>query len=240
MMEWLNSNSAAISAMATAMLVIITGFYTWVTLGLLHENKEIRAGLSKPDIAVYVTVHEGYVNFLNLVVENVGSGAAYDVILNTENEFAPESKIDVRRLGFFRHTLGFFGSRQKIVHFLASMPESWDELMKEPLKIHAVYADSHGRTYEKRFAIDFAVFENLSRVGKQPLYSLADDLEKIRKDIGHISTGFHKIQVLTEPLEQYRRRGRAEGLYYLIRQLPEAEQGEITKELQERVKNRRS
>lgn len=239
-MEWLNANSAAVTSIATVLLTLITGYYAYVTLGLLRENRELRVGMNRPELAVYVTVHEGYVNFLNLVVENVGPGAAYNVRLSTEREVKAESDIDLRKLGLFRHTLGFFASRQRIEHFLASMVESWDDLMGEPLEILATYSDSQGKSYEKKFLINFSVFENLRRIGKQPLYSLADDLEKIQKDIHNLATGINKMQVLTEPLEQYSGRKRAEHIYFLIRQLPEGEQRELTEDLQSRVRSRRS
>jgi hypothetical protein len=177
---------------------------------------------------------------LNLVVENVGPGAAYDVKLSTPQEFNADSDLDLRRLGLFRHTLGFFASRQKIEHFLTSMAESWDELMSRPLEIHATYRDNQGKLYEKMFSINFAVLENLRRIGKQPLYSLADDLEKIQKDIHNLATGFSKMQVLTEPLEQYQGRQRAEHLYYLIRQLPEERQREFTETLRSDLRQVRS
>ena len=238
-MDWLNSNSAAITAIATVLLTFITGYYAFITLGLLRENREIRAAMNQPDLAIYATAHEGYINFLNLVVENVGPGAAYDVKLSTDQEFKTDSDLDLRRLGLFRHTLGFFASGQKIEHFLTSMVESWDELMSRPLEFQATYRDNKGKLYEKKFSINFAVFESLRRIGKQPLYSLADDLEKIQKDIHNITTGFSKVQVLTEPLEQYRGRQRAEHLYYLARQLPEERQRELTETLQSELRQTR-
>jgi hypothetical protein len=189
-MNWLNSNSAAITATATVLLTFITGYYAFITLGLLRENKEIRAAMNQPDLAIYATAHEGYINFLNLVVENVGPGAAYDVKLSTEQEIGANTDLDLRKLGLFRHTLGFFASRHKIEHFFASMAESWDELMSRPLEIQATYRNNH------------------------------DDLERIQKDIHNLTTGFNKMQVLAEPLEQYRGRQRAEHLYYLYGNFP--------------------
>ncbi len=171
-------------------------------------------------------------------MENVGPGAAYNVRLTTDREFSADGNVHLTKLGLFRHTLGFFASRQRIEHLLASMMEAWDELMREPLEITATYSDGQGRPYQRTFVINFAAFENLTRIGKQPLYSVADDLERIQKDLHQLATGSYKVHVLTEPLEQYRGRQRAEHIYYLLRQLSEEEQAELTEDLHARVKRR--
>jgi hypothetical protein len=59
-MNWLNSNSAAITAIATVLLTFITGYYAFITLGLLRENKEIRTAMNQPDLAIYATVQRLY------------------------------------------------------------------------------------------------------------------------------------------------------------------------------------
>jgi hypothetical protein len=236
-MEWLNHYSAAITALATVVLTFITAYYAYINFGLLRENRELRSGMQRPELAVYVTAHEGWANFVNLVVENVGPGAAYDVRLSTDREFTVGRDVDFGSLGLFRHTLGFLATRQRIEHLLAVMVT---ELFKEQLEISAIYSDSQGEIYKKKFAINFAVFENIARPAKHPLYSLAGSLEKIQENLEKLATGSRKMQVLTEPLEQYTDRERAELIYFLIRQLPEAEQRELTDSLQAKVRDNRS
>ena len=51
---WLNSNSGAITAIATVVLVGITAFYAWVTKKMLEENRQMRLDAQKPEIAIYL------------------------------------------------------------------------------------------------------------------------------------------------------------------------------------------
>ncbi len=53
-MDWLNANGPAITAIATVLLTVFTGYYAYIALGLLRENKELRIAMNKPDLAVYV------------------------------------------------------------------------------------------------------------------------------------------------------------------------------------------
>ena len=46
------------------------------------------------------------------------------------------------------------------------------------------------------FWVDFAAFENLSRVGEAPLHTIAKSIEKLQKSIGNLSSGTNKLSVL--------------------------------------------
>ena len=49
---------------------------------------------------------------------------------------------------------------------------------------------------EETFLVDFAAFENLSRVGEAPLHTIAKSIEKLQKSIGNLSSGTNKLSVL--------------------------------------------
>ena len=64
------------------------------------------------------------------------------------------------------------------------------------LEVTAEYEDATGRKIEETFVVDFAAFENLSRVGEAPLHTIAKSIEKLQKSIGNLSSGTKKLSVL--------------------------------------------
>ena len=72
----------------------------------------------------------------------------------------------------------------------------YQEPQQEPLEVTAEYEDATGRKFEKTFLVDFAAFENLSRVGEAPLHTIAKSIEKLQKSIGNLSSGTNKLSVL--------------------------------------------
>ena len=48
------------------------------------------------------------------------------------------------------------------------MGSAFKLLQQEPLEVTAEYEDATGRKIEETFLVDFAAFENLSRVGEAP------------------------------------------------------------------------
>ena len=63
------------------------------------------------------------------------------------------------------------------------------------LEVTAEYEDATGRKIEETFVVDFAAFENLSRVGEAPLHTIAKSIEKLQKSIGNLSSGTNKLSV---------------------------------------------
>ena len=64
------------------------------------------------------------------------------------------------------------------------------------LEVTAEYEDATGRKIEETFVVDFAAFENLSRVGEAPLHTIAKSIEKLQKSIGNLASGTNKLSVL--------------------------------------------
>ena len=76
------------------------------------------------------------------------------------------------------------------------MIENFEEKTKKPFEIRVTYQNSIGKTYKDVYMIDFSQLIGLSQLGEPPLYKIAKNVEEIKKDIHHLSTGFHKIKVI--------------------------------------------
>ena len=193
MIDWLNSNSGAVNAILAAILVVITGVYAYLTRRQVLESKELREMTIRPALVVTAEIDETHINLINFRVENIGGGAARNIRLRTSREFMRGNDRSLNELGLFKRGIPLLSPGRNIETFLASALEL---LQQEPLEVTAEYEDATGRKIEETFLVDFAAFENLSRVGEAPLHTIAKSIEKLQKSIGNLSSGTKKLSVL--------------------------------------------
>ncbi len=197
--EWLNTNQGVVIGIATVVLVGITGYYAYLTWRMLKAN-------NTPEIAVSLCPHEAYIHCVMLCIENIGTGAARNIQFRTDLSFKPDGERALEEVGFLKKGIDYLGPGQKIEHFLVSVIGKLDELKKTPLEFGVTYTDSAKQKdkYEHAFCLDFGEDEGLATIGKSPLFEIAKATKDIQKDIRHLTTGFHKPIVRTEPLSEYR------------------------------------
>jgi len=73
------------------------------------------------------------------------------------------------------------------------MIENFEEKTKKSFEIKVTYQNSIGKTYKDVYMIDFSQLIGLSQLGEPPLYKIAKNVEEIKKDIHHLSTGLIKV-----------------------------------------------
>ena len=193
MIDWLNSNSGAVNAISSVVLVLVTIWYVCLTRRLVLENKKLREMTMRPALVVTAEIDETHINLINFRVENIGGGAARNIRLRTSREFMRGNNRSLNELGLFKRGIPLLSPGRNIETFLAS---AFELLQQEPLEVTAEYEDATGRKIEETFLVDFAAFENLSRVGEAPLHTIAKSIEKLQKSIGNLSSGTKKLSVM--------------------------------------------
>jgi hypothetical protein len=162
---------------------------------------------------------EGSPNFILLRVENIGSGPAYKIQLKAGTPFEMANGQDLGELGIFRRGIGYLAPKCYVEHFLISLVGVFEELAKTPLQIQVAYEDSLGKGHQGSFLLDFGEMENLAWIGTPPLNELARSVKEIKDDFHRLSTGFNKLEVLTQPLAEYRHRLSTQSLAWSLEQL---------------------
>lgn len=194
--EWLNANSGAVIGIATVVLVGITGIYAYLTWRMLKAN-------NTPEIAISLCPHEAYLPCIMLCIENIGTGAARNVQFQTDLSFKPDGDSALGELGFLRNGIDYLGPGQKIEHFLVSVLGKLEDLKKVPLEISVTYMDSVKRSYQRDFHLDFGEYEGYSRIGRSPLFEIAEATKDIKTDLHYLTTGIHKPVIFTKPLSDH-------------------------------------
>ena len=70
------------------------------------------------------------------------------------------------------------------------------------------YEDASGRRYEESIVIDFSIFKDTVFSGKKTINDLGVELEKIRRAIDAFGSGFNKLRVIAQSLDDYREEDR--------------------------------
>ena len=182
MIDWLNYNSGAVTAILTLLVVLVTGVYVYLTHRLLLESKATREMAMRPVVIVTAEIHEMYMDIIHLRVRNIGGGAARRICLRTNRKFMIGKDKSLDDLGLFKRGIPLLGPGQKIETFLADM--TGQEVGKEePLEVTAEYENAVGGKTEETFVIDLAALENLRQVGETPLKAIAKSIKKIQENI---------------------------------------------------------
>lgn len=231
--DWLNANDGSIIGIATVVLVGITGYYAYLTRRLLKAS-------DTPEIAITLRPHEGYIHCVMLCIENIGTGAARDIQFQTDLSFKPDGERTLEEVGFLKNGIDYLGPKEKIEHFLVSVIGKLDKLKETPLEIGVTYTDSLKlkRKHERVFRLDFGEDEGLATVGRSPLFEIANATKEIQKDLRHVTTGFRKPVILTEPFSEHQLRKHADILGVRVDQLSSEIQQEILQELSALVSKR--
>ncbi len=95
-LEFLNQNSGAITTIATVILAIVTAAYVLLTWKLNSETKMMRKAQTEPNISAIIQADERYINWINLLVQNIGLGPAYKVKFEVKPDFEDKGRIRLK------------------------------------------------------------------------------------------------------------------------------------------------
>ena len=131
-----------------------------------------------------------------MVIQNIGLGPAYDIKFKVDPDFEYSENMFLSELGFIKNGIRYLAPNQRIRFFLTSLAEDSERKIQRPFEIKVTYRNAIGKIYEDTYLIDFSELIGLRQLGEPPLYKIAKSIEKIEKEIYHLSTGFHKMRVV--------------------------------------------
>lgn len=200
-LDFLNNNSGGLNALFSFVVAISTVVYAILTWQLVSETRRMRQAQQEPKVSVTIQPREDLLNFVDLIVENIGVGAAYNVNFQVDSDF--EYGFTQGRLsdiGFIKKGINYFAPQQKIKLVIANMSENYAKQINRCFTIQVTYRDSLKKKYTDRYLIDFSEMHGLNQLGKPPLYEISQSLKKIEQYLNKISTGNSKVQVIAYTL----------------------------------------
>jgi hypothetical protein len=192
MIDVLNQNNGAITVVFSAVVAIATVVYAILTWKLVSETIKMREAQTEPKISATIQADERYINWINLIIQNIGQGPAYNVKFELNPDFEDKNIPDVENIdetfklsevGFIKNGLPYFAPDQRIQLFLTNLAEDFKKKLETPFEIKIIYENSIHKLYSDLYMIDFSQQRRLNQVGKPPIYEISKNLEDINKTL---------------------------------------------------------
>ncbi len=193
--EFLNQNNGAINVLFAGVVAVSTLIYAMLTWRLVDETKEMRKAQTEPNICVTIEPREEWINFIDMKIMNIGSGPAYDIKFKIEPDFEYFKGKFLSKIKLMQG-IKYLPPNQKIQFFLTSLVENFNKKTGNPFQMGVSYKNKTGDKLEETFTIDFSQFEGMSQLGEPPLHKMAKSLDSIQRDVGHLSSGFHRLKTI--------------------------------------------
>jgi hypothetical protein len=204
-------SSNAASLIFSAVVAAATVAYVLLTWRLVKETRLLRVQQFRPQVTVRVEPGQAALGFIDLVVENIGSGPAYDLAFTYDSDLEVESnpKRRLSDIGFLRNGVRYLGPRNELRTYLMTLFGRTNEMLqgkdRPRFKLDVRYKDGLAGAYSESFEIDFAHLGGIVRVGSPPLPEIAKHLDHIADAFTRLASGFAKLKVIQYSLEDVER-----------------------------------
>lgn len=199
MIDWLSSNQELATLLFTGVVALSTLVYAFLTALLVFETRRLRRAQTDPKVTAFFEPIEEFVNFGHMYVENIGLGPAYDITFTLRPDGCVSGSemliADFSKTKFLERGVKYLGPGQKRRSGNTSFPDGYEKKIKAIVIVDISYRNATGREYQEECRLDFSELEGASQLGTPHLYSIAKSLEKMQKDLHHLSTGFCKPRV---------------------------------------------
>lgn len=199
MIEWIQNNEAAASLIFSAVVALSTVVYAVLTALLVFETRRMRRAQTDPKLVAHVEPREEFVNFGHLYVRNIGLGPAFNVSFDLKPKSSGKGAQmlidDFCKSRFLLTGLEYLGPGQHLQSNYTAFNRDYQDKIKAILEVTIKYRNAVGQKFTDICTIDISEFEGRGGLGKPHLYSIAQSLEKLEKDISSLTTGFRKLKV---------------------------------------------
>jgi hypothetical protein len=86
-LEFLNQNSGVFTIIFSAVVAIATMVYAILTWRLVSETRKMREVQTEPKISITIQPREAWINFIDMVIQNIGLGTAYNIKFKVNTDF---------------------------------------------------------------------------------------------------------------------------------------------------------
>jgi len=194
--NFLNQNSGAFSVLFSFLVTFATLAYAILTWRLVSETKKMRKVQTEPKISIFMQPKEESINIIDLIIQNIGLGPAYNLEFKIDPDFEYLKGEFLSERGFLKRGIGYLAPSEKIICFLTLLSFNYKEKIKTSIRINVNYKNAIGINYHDTFEIDFSELSGLERIGTPPLHKIAENISKIQNDLGRICSGFNRIKVI--------------------------------------------
>lgn len=224
-LDAINRNNGVFSLVFSAIVALATVVYAILTWKLVSETRRMREVQTEPDISVSLLRREEFIGFVDMLIQNIGLGPAYDLRFSLKKDFKGGLRQKpLSEIGIFAKGLKYLSPNQKVQFFLTSLKEDDDAKLKTVIDLRVTYRNAIGQSYEKAFSLDLSELSGTVQVGKPPIHEIADHLKSIKEHLDNVLAGFEKLNVYT--FDEYDRQAEERQLKKELKQYKRTKRGQ--------------
>jgi len=195
LLEFLNKNSGAFALIFSFFVAGATVMYAILTRKLVSETKKMREAQTEPKISVTIQPSDHWLMIINMVIQNIGLGPAYNISFKINPDFEFDKGEFLSELGFIKRGLNYLAPNQKLQFILTFLSDDFKEKINKVFEVTVCYRNRINKEYTDVYLLDFSQLIGLN-ASQPPLYRLAKNIETIQNDIHDLSTGYKRIKVI--------------------------------------------
>jgi len=189
LLNYLNQNNVILTVIFSAIVALSTATYALLTWRLVSETKKMREVQTEPKISISIETRKEWISLIDLNIQNIGLGPAFDIKFKINNDFEYEKGESLLNLGFVKNGIPYLAPEQRINFFFTSMASNFNEKVNNSFEIEVTYKNNIGKLYNDKFLIDFSHLVGLSQIS-DPICKMSKNIESIEKAIKTFTTLF--------------------------------------------------
>lgn len=162
----------------TAVLVVVTGVYAYLTRSIVLETVRMRKAQTDPFVSVISEPSEQWVNLIDMMIKNIGLGPAYDIKFQVTPDFQYARGKFLSNVPVIKNGIPYLAPDQQIRFLLTEILEDYQEKIRSPFNITVTYKNFNKEPQEATFIIDLSVWDELA-VGPSDIHQIAESVKKI-------------------------------------------------------------
>jgi hypothetical protein len=152
---------------------------------------------------------------VELVIENIGAGPAYDLTFNTTDdwEIISNPRHTLAEMSLIKNGIRYLAPRQKL-RFLIGTGVEAAKRQKKSFDLQVAYRSASGETPNEIFTVSFDHLIGMIGAGTPSEERLTRAIEKLSENVERWSTGFQKLNVELWTQDDIRKRDADLRSYY--------------------------
>ena len=200
MVTVLDAHQGSCMVLLTIALVVCGIISCYIAARNIKLLRKLEANRSSPYVVIETTQS---IPFYGVRIVNMGLTTARNITVETD----PKIHIVFPR---YQKPIGFLDSKLAVLvpqKEYACDIGSWDNIKKEcPLMVYRCvvrYESEWGEKYESEYVLDYSIYEHLVHREERTLTDLTRKFDEFCREFRHLTSGFHKLHVLTEDYDAH-------------------------------------
>jgi hypothetical protein len=204
MLQLLKENQGVITLVFAFAVTVSTIVYAYLTWKLVNETKRMRKAQTDPEISISLIQNDKTsIDFIDLVIENIGLGPAYNIKFTVLSEFKLKNLL-LSEVGFIKSGIAYFAPKRPMNLWVGSFIHD-EKLENKSIELNVTYSNSRGEQFNDKFTLNFSQFSFFTQLGTPPLIKISEHLKSIESNMKDIAIGFKNLNYFSKDIGKEKR-----------------------------------